>query len=147
MRPPCEFGRSSGGASGWKPVFPTAPELLPLNFPTGAPIIVRTVPPLTATQTIDRARAALKSGRGAGLPELLKLIETLTTNLKVNLYIPGQVHTRMLSSAMPGKDMTDVTKPEDVAEKIIDLCLPSLTHTGRYYSYKTGTFMDFQAPA
>ena len=73
--------------------------------------------------------------------------ETLTTNLKVNLFIPGQVHTRMLSSAMPGKDMTDVTKPEDVAGKIVSLCLPSLTHTGRYYSYKTGTVMDFQAPA
>lgn len=44
------------------------------------------MPPLTATQTIDRARDALKSGRGAGLPELLKLIETLTTNhAKVNL--------------------------------------------------------------
>jgi len=44
------------------------------------------VPPLTATQTIDRARAALQSGRGAGLPELLKLIETLTTNhAEVNL--------------------------------------------------------------
>lgn len=38
------------------------------------------MPPLSATQTIDRARAALQSGRGAGLPELLKLIETLTTN-------------------------------------------------------------------
>ena len=44
------------------------------------------MPPLTATQTIDRARDALKSGRGAGLPELLKLIETLTTNhAKINL--------------------------------------------------------------
>ena len=38
------------------------------------------MPPLTATQTVDKARAALQSGRGAGLPELLKLIETLTTN-------------------------------------------------------------------
>lgn len=37
--------------------------------------------PLTATQTLDRARQALQSGRGAGLPELLKLIETLTTDL------------------------------------------------------------------
>ena len=36
--------------------------------------------PLTSTQTLDRARAALQSGRGAGLPELLKLIETLSTN-------------------------------------------------------------------
>jgi len=37
--------------------------------------------PLTAAQTCDRARAALQRGQGAGLPELLKLIEALTTNL------------------------------------------------------------------
>ena len=37
--------------------------------------------PLSATETLQLARAALKSGRGAGLPELLKLIETLSTNI------------------------------------------------------------------
>ncbi len=37
--------------------------------------------PLTAPQTISLARAALKSGHGAGLPELLKLIETLSKNI------------------------------------------------------------------
>lgn len=39
------------------------------------------VTPLTATQTLQLARAALHSGKGAGLPELLKLIETLSANL------------------------------------------------------------------
>lgn len=37
--------------------------------------------PLTAQQTLDRARSVLESGRGAALPELLKLIETLSLNL------------------------------------------------------------------
>jgi len=37
--------------------------------------------PLTAAETLDRARTALQDGRGAGLPELLKLIETLSTDL------------------------------------------------------------------
>lgn len=73
--------------------------------------------------------------------------ETATTNVRVNLFVPGQVHTRMLSTAMPGRDMTDVTKPEQVAKKIIDLCLPSMRETGRYYSYATGAFSDFQPPA
>ncbi len=69
-----------------RPGFTTAPELFLLNFPPKPPITVGIVPPLTATQTIDRARAALKSGLGAGLPELLKLIETLTTNhAEINL--------------------------------------------------------------
>jgi len=37
--------------------------------------------PLTDTQTLQLARVALKSGRGAGLPELLKLIETLSSDI------------------------------------------------------------------
>ena len=65
----------------------------------------------------------------------------------------GALLARMLDGASGGNFLVaqayvaDVTKPEDVAGKIVSLCLPSLTHTGRYYSYKTGTFMDFQAPA
>lgn len=39
------------------------------------------ITPLTATATLDRARAALQNGKGAGLPELLKIIETISTNL------------------------------------------------------------------
>lgn len=38
--------------------------------------------PLTAQQTLERARAVLQSGRGAGLPELLKLIESLSTDIQ-----------------------------------------------------------------
>jgi len=34
-----------------------------------------------------------------------------------------------------------------VAEKVIDLCLPSMNETGRYYSFKAGGFLDFQPPA
>lgn len=37
--------------------------------------------PLSATQTLDRARSIMQSGRGAALPELLKLIETLSLNI------------------------------------------------------------------
>lgn len=42
--------------------------------------------PLSAQQTFDRAQTALKSGAAAGLPELLELIETLSTDIyKVSL--------------------------------------------------------------
>lgn len=37
--------------------------------------------PLKDTETIQLARTALRSNRGAGLPELLKLIETLTADI------------------------------------------------------------------
>lgn len=39
------------------------------------------LPPLTASQTLERARAMLESGRGAALPELLELIQTLSLNI------------------------------------------------------------------
>lgn len=39
------------------------------------------ITPLTATDTLERARTALQNGKGAGLPELLKIIETISTNL------------------------------------------------------------------
>lgn len=38
--------------------------------------------PLTSRQTIDMAAAALASGRGAGLPELLELIQTLAGRME-----------------------------------------------------------------
>src|SRR5690349_18248809 len=38
--------------------------------------------PLTSRQTIDMAAAALSSGRGAGLPELLELIQTLSGRME-----------------------------------------------------------------
>lgn len=37
--------------------------------------------PLTAQQTLDRARTVMQSGRGAALPELLSIIETLSLNI------------------------------------------------------------------
>ncbi len=36
--------------------------------------------PLSAQQTIDRARSLMQAGRGAALPELLRVIETLSAN-------------------------------------------------------------------
>lgn len=37
--------------------------------------------PLSARQTLDRARTIMQGGRGASLPELLKIIETLSMNI------------------------------------------------------------------
>ncbi len=37
---------------------------------------------MTAQQTLERAKSALQSGRGAGLPELLKVIESLSTDIQ-----------------------------------------------------------------
>ena len=56
--------------------------------------------------------------------------ETATTNLRVNVFNPGPIRTRMRASAMPGEDPMTLDTPENCAEKIIDLCVPSYTGNG-----------------
>jgi NAD(P)-dependent dehydrogenase (short-subunit alcohol dehydrogenase family) len=73
--------------------------------------------------------------------------ETASTNVRVNLFSPGQTRTRMLASGWPGLDMSQVPPPEDVAKAIVPLCLPSCTDTGRVYLYREGRFLDFRPPA
>ena len=50
--------------------------------------------------------------------------ETATTKLRVNLFNPGPIRTRMRATAMPGEDPMTLDTPENCAEKIVDLCLP-----------------------
>jgi NAD(P)-dependent dehydrogenase (short-subunit alcohol dehydrogenase family) len=73
--------------------------------------------------------------------------ETASTNVKVNLFGPGQTRTRMLASGWPGLDMSQVPPPEEVAKAIVPLCLPSCTESGRLYNYRDGKFLDFNPPA
>jgi hypothetical protein len=35
---------------------------------------------------------------------------------------------------------------EDVAERIISLCLPGCSETGKLYDYRAGRFLDFTPP-
>ncbi|MGE3146000.1 MAG: SDR family NAD(P)-dependent oxidoreductase [Pseudorhodoplanes sp.] len=69
-----------------------------------------------------------------------------TTPLRVNLFNPGPIRTRMRKSAFPGEDPETLKTPEEVAPKIVALCLPSCTDTGRLYSFPDGRFLDFQRP-
>src|SRR5438045_3660414 len=50
--------------------------------------------------------------------------ETATTHVRVNVLTPGPVRTRMRAQAMPGEDPMGLEPPENVAEKIVELCLP-----------------------
>jgi NAD(P)-dependent dehydrogenase (short-subunit alcohol dehydrogenase family) len=73
--------------------------------------------------------------------------ETASTNLRVNLFSPGQTRTRMLASGWPGLDLEKVPPPEEVAKAMLPLCLPSCNETGRVYAYRDGKFLDFRTPA
>ena len=72
--------------------------------------------------------------------------ETATTAVRVNVIGPGPIRTRMLATAMPGLDPASVDPPEAVAEKIVALCLPAMTETGKYYDYRAAKFLEFRRP-
>jgi NAD(P)-dependent dehydrogenase (short-subunit alcohol dehydrogenase family) len=73
--------------------------------------------------------------------------ETATTNVRVNVLTPGPIRTRMRAQAMPGEDPMTLETPDKVAEKIVDLCLPSLQESGKLYAYSKGWFLEFRPPS
>jgi NAD(P)-dependent dehydrogenase (short-subunit alcohol dehydrogenase family) len=73
--------------------------------------------------------------------------ETSSTNVRVNLFNPGPTRTRMRALAMPGEDPATLPAPEEVAAKIVDLCLPDFTETGKLYDFRAGKLLEFMRPA
>jgi|SRR5581483_9903403 len=73
--------------------------------------------------------------------------ETAATAIRVNLFNPGPTRTRMRAQVMPGEDPTTLPTPEQVAEKILALCLPSVGETGKLYDFRAERFLDFRPPA
>jgi NAD(P)-dependent dehydrogenase (short-subunit alcohol dehydrogenase family) len=73
--------------------------------------------------------------------------ETESTKVRVNLFGPGPTRTRMHAAAYPGIDPTTLTAPEDVAEALVPLCLPSFTETGKLYEFRSRSLKAFQPPA
>jgi NAD(P)-dependent dehydrogenase (short-subunit alcohol dehydrogenase family) len=73
--------------------------------------------------------------------------ENATTNLRVNLFNPGPIRTRMRAQAMPGEDPMTLATPDQAAEKVVELCLPSCTDSGKLYNFPTRTLMEFRPPA
>ena len=73
--------------------------------------------------------------------------ETATTPMRVNLFDPGPVRTRMRAIVMPGEDPDTLETQDRVAEFIVPLCLPGCTDSGRLYDYAARSFQDFRAPA
>jgi NAD(P)-dependent dehydrogenase (short-subunit alcohol dehydrogenase family) len=72
--------------------------------------------------------------------------ENATTNVRVNLFNPGPIRTRMRAHAMPGEDPMTLDTPEQAADEVVSLCLPSFTESGKLYHYPTRTLMEFRSP-
>ena len=72
--------------------------------------------------------------------------ETTSTPVRVNLFNPGPTRTRMRAQVMPGEDPMTLPTAEQVAEKILDLCLPSFDETGKLYDFRAGKLLEFLPP-
>jgi NAD(P)-dependent dehydrogenase (short-subunit alcohol dehydrogenase family) len=73
--------------------------------------------------------------------------ETASTPVRVNLFNPGPTRTRMRAAFMPGEDPATLPRPEQVADKIVELCLPGFQETGKLYDYRAQKLLEFRAPA
>jgi NAD(P)-dependent dehydrogenase (short-subunit alcohol dehydrogenase family) len=73
--------------------------------------------------------------------------ETASTNLRVNLFSPGPIRTRMRAQVFPGEDPMTLDTPEQVAEFILPMCRPDWTETGKLYDYKARKLLSFHLPA
>jgi NAD(P)-dependent dehydrogenase (short-subunit alcohol dehydrogenase family) len=99
--------------------------------------------------TLGRAYWAPYSVSKAALNALAQTFaaETSSTAVRVNLFDPGATRTRMRALVMPGEDPMTLPTAEEVAEKLLPLCLPSLTETGRLYEVRSSKLLDFMQPA
>ena len=56
--------------------------------------------------------------------------EVAFTKLRVNLFDPGPMRTRLRAAAFPGEDPASVPPPDDAAAALAALCLPAETRHG-----------------
>jgi NAD(P)-dependent dehydrogenase (short-subunit alcohol dehydrogenase family) len=72
--------------------------------------------------------------------------EVAATSVRVNLFNPGPVRTRMRAAARPDEDPETLTTAASVAEKILELCLPTFAGNGMLYDFPTRSFKDAGSP-
>ena len=73
--------------------------------------------------------------------------ETINTSaIRVMLVNPGPLRTRMRASAMPGEDPMTLRTPEELAPKIVALCAPEWSDTGKLYDFPHDRVMSFAPP-
>src|SRR5580692_10895315 len=73
--------------------------------------------------------------------------ETASSALRVNLFNPGPIRTRMRAAVFPGEDPLTLDTPEQVAEFIMPMCAPSWNESGKFYDYPTRKLLSFHSPA
>lgn len=70
-----------------------------------------------------------------------------TSNIRVMLINPGPLRTLMRAKAMPGEDPETLRAPDELAPKIVEICSPEWTETGKLYDFPSNRILSFRAPA
>ena len=73
--------------------------------------------------------------------------ETANTPLRVNLFNPGPIRTKMRADLMPGEDPMTLDTPEQVSEFIVPMCRPDWQETGKLFDYPQRKLLSFRAPS
>ena len=69
-----------------------------------------------------------------------------TSRVRVMAANPGPLRTRMRAQAMPGENPATLRTPEQLAPKIVEMCLPTWGETGKLYDFPTDRVLTFQDP-
>lgn len=69
------------------------------------------------------------------------------TKVKVMAVEPGPLRTRMRAAAIPGEDPQSLRTPEELAPKILELCMPGWLQTGKLYDFRRDRVLSFMPPA
>ena len=110
-------------------------------------LLIRTLDPLLRLSDAGRVVFVTSSGVAAqgraywapysvskaGLETLAKTYanETADSTVKVNVVDPGATATGMRAEAYPGEDPNTIKTPDEAAQAILELCLPSVTESGQ----------------
>ena len=115
-----EQSMTVNAGAAWRLIRTTAPLLL--AAPAGRAVFL--------TDAHARVPVAYWGLLGAGKAAMENLVLSWADEvaahgrLRVNLFDPGVVATRLRALAMPGEDASALARPEDVADAIAALCLP-----------------------
>ncbi len=86
----------------------------------------------------------------AALDALARTYAAETVNIsrvRVMAANPGPLRTRMRAATMPGEEPLSLRTPEEFSPKILALCMPEWTQTGKLYDFPADRVLSFMPPS
>ncbi len=82
----------------------------------------------------------------AALEALVKTYaaECTSNYVNVNLLNPGPIATALRAKAMPGEDSSTIPSPTDLADAMLDMCLPGMESNGAVFDFADGKITERQ---